>query len=117
MDPVILNAILIMCISKFFGGEMIKKIKYEYLACLLIIVWGITFFVVSEITVKDNFRFMNKINFILQFLEITSLTVLNLVNRNKRKFIFYVINILLIVFFICIFFLPMWGEDPTFKIF
>lgn len=94
-----------------------KKTKYEYLAYFVLIVWVITFFVMGEITGKENFEFMNKINFILQFLEIVSFTVLNLVNRHKRKFILYVINILLISFFMCIFFLPMWGEDPTFKIF
>lgn len=96
---------------------MIKRIKYEYLAYLLLILWGITFFIMSEITGKENYKFMNNVNFIFQFLEIISFTVLNVVNRHRRKFVLYLINILLIGFFICIFFLPMWGEEPTFRIF
>lgn len=89
---------------------MKKIFKYEYLAYFLLIIWGITFFAISNITIKENFEFMNKVNFIFQFLEILCFTFLNIVNRQKRKWELYLINILLIAFFVCIFFLPMWGE-------
>lgn len=82
-----------------------KKISY-----LLVLLWIFTFILMGSLSNKSNYIYMTKINFVLQTLELVLLSFCNIKNIKDKNYILLGLNILLLIFYIIIFFLPIWGE-------
>lgn len=82
-----------------------KKISY-----LLVLLWIFTFILMGSLSNKSNYIYMTKINFVLQTLELVLLSFFNIKNIKDKNYILLGLNILLLIFYIIIFFLPIWGE-------